>query len=221
MQARDLFLVGHALAHAGKILDVDEYDASFYEDRVVNGLDDDHMRQRPHELNSIGFLLWHIARTEDVAANLIIASHPQVFDEGKWAPLLRVARRDIGYGSTPDQVEEISATLDLASLRAYRLAVGRRTRALVQTLAPADWETVIAQSRIDRAIQEGALLPHWPWPRKSWGTQRVVRLLSWPCLGHSTMHLGQAMWVRKLVLESTPTTATTIPRGPTPSKGTV
>jgi hypothetical protein len=201
MEAKEFFLVGHALAHAGKIVDVDGYDSSFYEDRVVNGLREDQLRQRPQGLNSIAFLLWHIARTEDVAANVVIAGDPQVFDEGEWAPRLRVARRDIGFGSTSEQVDEISAAVDIDHLRAYRLAVGRRTRALVQTLPSSAWQRVIGQESIERAIREGGLLLQWPWPREKWATQRVARLLSWPCLGHSTMHLGQAMWVRKLVLE--------------------
>lgn len=201
MEAKEFFLVGHALAHAGKILDVSGYDSSFYEDRVLNELSERNVRQRPKGLNSIAFLLWHIARTEDVSANVMIAEKPQVFDEGKWAQRLRVARRDIGFGSTTEQVDEISATVDIANLRAYRLAVGHRTRALVQALPATAWERVIDHTRVERAIQEGALLPQWTWPLEKWATQRVARLLSWPCLGHSTMHLGQAMWVRKLVLE--------------------
>jgi hypothetical protein len=201
VEAKEFFLVGHALAHAGKIVDVDGYDSSFYEDRVVNGLSEDQLRRRPQGLNSIAFLLWHIARTEDVAANVVIAGQPQVFDEGTWAPRLHVARRDLGFGSTSEQVQEIGAAVDLANLRAYRLAVGRRTRALVQSLPVTAWEMVVGQDRIDQAIREGAVLPQWLWPREKWAMQRVARLLSWPCLGHSTMHLGQAMWVRKLVLE--------------------
>jgi hypothetical protein len=189
------------LAHAGQIVDVRGYDSSFYEDRVLNELSEHHLRERPQGLNSIAFLLWHIARTEDAAANVVIAGQSQVFDEGKWASHLRVARRDIGFGSTTEQVDEISKDVDVGNLRAYRLAVGRRTRAMVQTLAVADWERVIGPERVDQAIREGALLPEWTWPREKWATQRVARLLSWPCLGHSTMHLGQAMWVRKLVLE--------------------
>ncbi len=177
------------------------YDSWFYEDRAVNGLSEAQLRLRPQGLNSIAFLLWHIARTEDAAANGAIAGRRQVFDEEEWAQRLNVARRDMGFGSTSEQVAEVSAAVDIGNLRAYRLAVGRQTRALVQSLPPSAWEAVIDQSRIDQAIREGALLPQWPWPREKWRGQRVARLLSWPCLGHSTMHLGQAMWVRKLVLE--------------------
>ena len=202
MDAKEFFLVGHALAHSGQVVDVEGYDSSFYEDRVVNGLSDDQLRRRPQGLNSIAFLLWHIARTEDVASNLVIAGRAQVFDDGAWAPRLNVPRRDLGFGSTSEQVAEISAAVDMGTLRAYRLAVGRQTRALVQTLPPSAWQTAIDQSRIDQALRAGALLPEWPWPREKWGGQKVARLLSWPCLGHSTMHLGQAMWVRKLVLQT-------------------
>lgn len=199
MDAKEFFLEGHALAHSGKLVDVEGYDSSFYEDRVVSGMPEDQLCRRPEGLNSIALLLWHIARTEDVAANVAIAGRRQVFDEGEWVRRLHVSRRDVGLGSTSEQVSEISAVVDLENLRAYRLAVGRQTRALVQTLPPRAWETLIDRSRIDQAIREGALLPQWPWPQQKWVGQRVARLLSWPCLGHSIMHLGQAMWVRKLV----------------------
>ena len=34
--------------------------------RLLDGLTDEQLRQRPHGVNSIAWLLWHLARCEDV-----------------------------------------------------------------------------------------------------------------------------------------------------------
>lgn len=45
----------------------------------LHGLPDDQLRLRPQGWNSIAYLLWHMARCEDVAANVVVAQRPQVF----------------------------------------------------------------------------------------------------------------------------------------------
>ena len=105
-------------------------------ERWLGGLSDDQMRRRPGEgLNSIVWLLWHMARTEDVAVNLVVAARAQVFDDG-WARRMNVARPDMGTGMTAAEVADLSEQADVAAVRAYRSAVGLRTREVVQTLAP-------------------------------------------------------------------------------------
>jgi hypothetical protein len=200
MQGAEFFLVEHALAHSGRLVGVEEYDRAFYEDRALRDLTEIQLRVRPNDLNSIAWLLWHIARTEDVAANAVIGGRSQVLDEGGWPAKLNVFRRDIGTGMTAEDVSALSEAIDIPSLRSYRLAVGQRTREMVQALSPEDWQATVDASRIRRAFADGAFLPDHTWPYDFWGGKSVARLLAWPCLGHSLMHLGQAMWVRKLVL---------------------
>lgn len=63
------FLGQHAATHAG---DVSGRAGRF--DRLLGDLSDDQLRVRPGpELNSVVWLLWHMARTEDVAVNLVVA----------------------------------------------------------------------------------------------------------------------------------------------------
>lgn len=201
MDIKEFFLLSHARSHSGRLVDTDG-NMSFYEDRAVSKLTEDQLRLRPQGLNSIAWILWHVARTEDVAANVVIAGRRQVLDEDDWPSRLRVTRRDIGTGMTPEQVGELSAAVDIPSVRAYRLAVGRRTREIVTALRAEAWDTPIDRARIDRGFAEGAFLPDAKWPYTFWGDGTVGWLLSWPCLGHNNMHMGQAMWVRKLVLSS-------------------
>ena len=52
------------------------------------------LRRRPVKgSNSLAWLLWHMARIEDVAVNVVVANRRQVFDEG-WAERLKVPRRN-------------------------------------------------------------------------------------------------------------------------------
>lgn len=198
MDAAGLFLYSHARAHSARVVG-EEPSREYYEDRAVDGLTEAQLRLRPHGLNSIALLLWHVARTEDVAANLVVAGRLQVLDSGGWAERLRVTRRDLGEGLTPQEVGEISEALDVPAVRAYRHAVALQTRALVQALPPEEWDRVVERSTIERAFAEGAFRSDAAWPHTFWGGRPVARLLSWPCLGHSLMHLGQAMWVRRLI----------------------
>ncbi len=123
MDALTFFLAQHARLHFADVAE-----KRSLAERIFGGLTDDQLRLRPGRgLNSLAWLLWHTARTEDVTSNVVVANRPQVFDDG-WAERLKVSRRDIGTGMTDEEVAELSAGVDIAAVKAYRSAVGRRTR---------------------------------------------------------------------------------------------
>jgi hypothetical protein len=62
---------------------------------VLQGLSHEQVRLRPDGLNSIAWLVWHMARCEN-ALNLLLAGRPQVLDEEHWLPRLNVSIRDVG-----------------------------------------------------------------------------------------------------------------------------
>ena len=114
------------------------------------------MRVRPREdLNSLAWIVWYIARTEDIVVNPILAGRSQVLDEG-WAGRLGVARRDLGTGMKSPEVTELTRQIDLSALREYRDAVGRRTREIVTSLRPEDWDGEVPAAAVQRAAAEGA-----------------------------------------------------------------
>jgi hypothetical protein len=79
------FLSQHAAVHAREVSG-----RAFPAQVVFDELSDDQMRLRPSEgLNSLVWLLWHMARTEDVAINLVVASADQVLD-AEWARRMNV-----------------------------------------------------------------------------------------------------------------------------------
>ena len=96
MDARDLFLDQHAAMHSVAV-GGNKMSAA---ERTFTGLTDAQMRVRPREdLNSVAWLMWHIARAEDIMVNTILAGRPQVFDD-TWMKRLGIGRRDFGIGMT-------------------------------------------------------------------------------------------------------------------------
>jgi len=113
MDARDLLLEEHSAMHSSA---VGGNKASMAE-RTFAGLTDEQMRVRPREdLNSLAWIMWHIARAEDIMANVIVSGRNQVLDDG-WAPRLKITRPDFGIGMSKAEVAELSAAVDIAALK--------------------------------------------------------------------------------------------------------
>ena len=137
--------------------------------QLLDGLTDDQLRQRPHGVNSIAWLLCHLARCEDVGVIRLVADRPQVVDDEGWLTRLGVPRRDIGTGMTGDEVDELSERVDLGALRAYWDAIYRRTQEVLRGLDPADLTRPVDPGHIHRvSVEEGALGPTAGWAEPIW-----------------------------------------------------
>ncbi|MGH7331862.1 MAG: DinB family protein [Candidatus Rokuibacteriota bacterium] len=197
MDTVSFFLVQHGDLHSATVAG-----SPTYADRIFAGLTDDQMRARPGPgLNSLVWLLWHMARTEDVSVNLVVADGSQVFDDD-WARRLNAPWRIIGTGMPEGEVAELTAHADIAALRAYRDAVGRRTQGIVRTLKPAAWEEIIGVADTARAAQAGAFRSNTAWVEgtgyRSWQDQSRAARLAGGALRHNAIHLGEAITVRGL-----------------------
>lgn len=138
-------------------------------DDLFAGATDAQLRQRPHGLNSVVWLVWHATRVEDAAVNRFVADRPQVLEDGDWRPRLGIERRDVGPGMTGDDVEALSTEIDVAALRGYASAVAERTRAIVDALAPVDWGEIVPPERIRRVVlDEGLLVDSGRWVEEFW-----------------------------------------------------
>lgn len=111
---------------------------------VLEGLSQEELDTRPGpEANSIGWLVWHIARVQDdhVAG---VAEREQTWIADGWHErfALPLAPEDIGYGHTSEQVAQVSG-IAASELRAYYDAVHEATLAYVATLSAADLDRVV------------------------------------------------------------------------------
>jgi DinB superfamily len=193
MDLLTFFLQQHAAVHAS-----DVSGRVFPSERVFAELTDAQMRLRPGRgVNSLVWILWHMARTEDAAVNLVVAGRDQVLDE-EWMVSMNVSWRIIGTGMTDDEVTAMTARADVAAVRAYRSAVGRRTREVMQGLHVEAWDEIVRDEDVGRAGVHGALrdwIPGAPYPWLGW--TRAEQLAS-SALRHNAAHLGEAVTVRGL-----------------------
>ncbi len=192
MDVRELFLNQHALMHSAAV-GGNKMSAA---ERTFTGLADDQMRIRPREdLNSLAWLLWHIARVEDSIVNRMLAGRPQVFDE-TWMKRLGITRRDFGTGMTSAEVTELTRQIDLGPFRGYRDAVGLRTREVVGGFKPQDWEGEVTTEAVARTATEGAFGVRTEMLSKVFPGRPRAMVLSGIALFHSSGHMGEAATVR-------------------------
>jgi hypothetical protein len=146
-------------------------------------------------MNSMAWLLWHVARTEDVVVNLVVSDGRQVFDP-EWSRRLGVDRPDIGTAMTDAEVSALSARIDLGAALAYRSAVGRRTRTVVRALPTPVWDEEVTDIDTARAVAAGAFGPSAEWVPGIWTKQSRSLRLGATVLMHTSLHLGEAIEVR-------------------------
>jgi len=192
MDARDLFLDQHAAMHSAAV----GGNPMSAAERTFAGLSDEQMRVRPREdLNSLAWLLWHIARAEDIFLNPILTGRPQVFDDA-WARRLAVSRRDFGTGMSSAEVTELTRQIDLAALREYRDAVGRATREIVGGFTAEDWTGVAPAESFQRAAAQEAFGARTEMFMKVFPGRPRLSLLSGIAVFHPSSHIGEANTVR-------------------------
>ncbi len=146
---------------------------------AVDGLSPDDLARPPAPgANTVGWLVWHLARVQDdhVAE---VAGRPQVWQDGDWARRfgLDAGTTETGYGWSAEQVAGLRAESGEA-LVAYYDAVADRTDAFLATLTDGD---------LDRVVDE-----RWDPP-----VTLGVRLAS--VVDDDLEHVGQAAYVRGLL----------------------
>ncbi len=107
------------------------------------------MRQRPHpRVNSIAWILWHMARVEDAGLNRFVVDRLQVLDEAPWMERMNVPWRHHGSEMTLAEVDELSQGIDLSALHEYSQAVQVRTLEIIKTIDPHDLDAQLGEERL-------------------------------------------------------------------------
>jgi hypothetical protein len=192
LDARDLFLDQHAAMHSAAV-GGNKMSAA---ERAFAGLSDEQMRVRPREdLNSLAWLMWHIARAEDIMVNQVMNGRAQIFEDG-WAKRLGITRRDFGIGMTSAEVTELTGQIDVSALREYRDAVGRRTREIVGGYKAQDWDGQVTAEGMQAAASAGAFGVRTEGVLKVFTGRPRTGVLTGIALFHPAGHMGEAATVR-------------------------
>ena len=145
--------------------------------RTTDGLTQEEVTWRPaYGANSIGLILFHIARTEDSFIQARLKEEPEIWETGKWYEKLNVPKDEAGAHYTAEQVNAFPVP-KLDDLLAYATAVRTATREYLDSLTEASF---------DRKIT----MPHF-------GEMPVAVIFS-IIVGHAAQHTGEISYIRGL-----------------------
>ena len=169
---------------------------SLVERTILNSTPRDLLHVRPDGMgNSIIWLLWHVARVEDVAINTIVRGVAQVLIEGDWQKHLGLADHRIGTGFDETEVEELSRVVAIDEVQAYWKTVRTETS---RGLAEVRLETLDAVPDLDARL--GAIPPIVPerarWLLDFWRGRTAGFFVRLPALDHGYLHLGEMLAIR-------------------------
>lgn len=199
-QAIQLFLMQHSMLHSTKMTQDTPWS---FEDEIFKDLTDDQARQiPPRGKHSIVWCLWHIARIEDVAMNMLISGSAQVLDREIWPERMRSPLRHTGNAMDEVEITNLSVSIDVVALRDYRLAVGKRTREIVIELSPDALRLKVDTSRLERVMQQGDLLEGARGIADYWSKRDVAGLLLMPATRHPLVHLNEALHIKNKLLKT-------------------
>ena len=168
---------------------------------LIEQLSEQQMRGRPHEaVNSIAWLVWHVARAEDIALNRLATDGSQVFDDEGWTARLRVPERHFGVDMSKAEVSALSEQVDLASLRAYWDAVRKRTIQVIDTLDSATLSLVVSPEYIHKLVfDEGVGGSAGEFVQSVWNGLTRGNYLMYMGLTHTFVHLGEVETIWSLL----------------------
>ena len=194
-QALELFLSQHAMVHSAV---VSRSGLWSFADEIWEDLTEQEFRRIPPNCgHSIAWIVWHIARIEDVTMNVLVADAQQLLHRDDWLKRMKVTVRDTGNGMDEAAVADLSAAIDVEALRAYRVAVGRRTREIVKQLQPEQLKQKVDPARLEWVLAEGAVVEAARELIDYWGGRTIAGLLLMPPTRHNFIHLNEARRVKR------------------------
>jgi hypothetical protein len=163
---------------------------------VLPGLTPDELKSRPSpHSNSIAWLTWHCARTEDVAINTVLRGAEQIAAGDGWTTRLGVEATDIGTSMGDDEVATFAESVDPLVVIEYWQAVQKNTH---EWLKAADLGVLddAPDVKARLASAPASLRPGAGWVEALWSGQLGAFFVSWVAVGHQYVHLGEMLATR-------------------------
>ena len=194
-----LFLDQHAMVHSR---DVSGFDSCTFEDEVWSKLDQAATRMIPKGFDhSIAWIFWHLTRIEDMTMNGLVAGKDQLFFSEGWNERLGTLVKDTGNQMSDEQIQELSAQLDILVLKAYRTRVGLHTRELILQLTIENTKEKVNPIHIEHLRQTGSVAVEAEGLLEYWGGLTIAGLLLMPPTRHTFIHLNEALKIKQKTLD--------------------
>ncbi|MFA5308442.1 MAG: DinB family protein [Dehalococcoidales bacterium] len=144
--------------------------------RATDGLTQKEIEWQPAcGCNSIGLILFHIAKSEDSFIQKTLKGGAELYESGQWYTKLGLDLKEAGAHYTVDQVNAFKVP-KLAKILAYQAAVRKATLAYVSKMKAADLDKVM---------------------KMPWGEMPAAMILSL-VISHASQHLGEVSYLRGL-----------------------
>ena len=190
-EAMKLFMTQHAMLHSARVAQSGIWSLADY---VFSDITEKRIRHIPRSSeHSIAWNIWHIARIEDVAMNMLVAGSPQILNQDQWFERMKTNARDTGNGMGEDGVADLSEKIDIEQLRDYRIAVGRRTRDIVKNLQPEELKNKVDPARLEQVMEVGAVVEAARGLIDYWSKRNIAGLLLMPATRHNLVHLNESL----------------------------
>ncbi|WP_010244272.1 hypothetical protein [Acetivibrio cellulolyticus] len=184
----NMFLILHGMVHS---LQVSALGFSF-EDELWGNMNEAAFRRFFKGEQSIAWKLWHSARIEDITMNILIANNSQVLINEGWTEKLGVNFYDTGNAMDENEIVQLSNSLDINALQEYRNSVGLKTIEIVKGLNPEDLKKKVEPSRLQKLLDEGAVVNEAKGLLDYWGKKTYSGLLLMPASRHIFVHLNES-----------------------------
>jgi len=194
-KAIQLFLRQHSMLHSFNMAQSELWS---FEDEVLDDMTEEQICRIPQNCeHSVAWCIWHIARIEDVVMNMLVAGSSQILHWGNWLERMKITVRDTGNEMDEEEIATLSTTIDIEALRVYRVAVGRRTRAIVKQLEPQELKKKVDPFRVQQVMEKGVVVNAARAIANYWSRRNIAGLLLMPATRHNLVHLNEALRLKR------------------------
>lgn len=106
---------------------------------------------------TIAWVLWHIARIEDLTMGILVAGGDQLFNE-EWKQKMNTPITDTGNALYDEEIIDLSEKLNIEKLLHYRNEVAKRTRKIVGNLTSDDMIRKVSSDGLEKILIEGGVI---------------------------------------------------------------
>lgn len=163
-----------------------------FEQSIKSVFTPEQMKERIDERgNSIVWLMWHLARTEDLIVQTIFQGQPQLFESEAWGEKLGIDETLNGTGFGDEEVAEFTKAIDFSAADEYWQATAKASYRWLKSITEAQLDDIPdIDSRLAGAppvLRGEANEGLWAF----WRGRTTAFLFTGPIISHGYMHVGE------------------------------
>jgi hypothetical protein len=146
--------------------------------------------------HSIAWIIWHLARIEDITMNLLVAGRPQILYQDDWLDRIKTTIQHAGNVMDEESVANFRAAVDLGApdgLSSARWPTDARDSrgTLPGRVGTEGWPSRLQLVRAEGAVVEAAseIIDYW-------SRRTIAGLLLMPPTRHNFLHINEARRVK-------------------------